>query len=140
MNDRKQIAIGYQLGSIRMRHHLFVALREFGVRGLIAQLIEPRTQSIASRVFSKHQPAQRDADLFRHDDFVGHGILQHPILMNACFMRECVGPHHGFIRRNTHSRDRREQPAGGINLLERDVRANGIARLANVQRHRNFFQ
>ena len=59
--------------------------------------------------------------------------------MNASFVREGIGSHHGFIGRNLHAGNFRKQLAGGKQLLV-DVGGRAETFLAHLQRHGDFFQ
>src|SRR6185437_6356516 len=86
VNNGQQIAIGYLLIGVGTGGGAGVALGQFGVRGLVAEFVEARTQGAAPGMLAEDERASRDSHLFRHDDFVGERIFQNAVLVNAGFV------------------------------------------------------
>ena len=80
------------------------------------------------------------ADILRPHDLVGPRVLQHPVLMNARFVRERVAPDDGLVRLHRFVGDLREQLARLEQPLGPDARVVGQAILPHAQRHHDLFE
>ncbi len=71
---------------------------------LVAQLFAPDAESVSARVLAQHQfRIGHSHRLWRHD-FVGQGILQNAVLMNAGFVGKCIATDNRLIRLHRHTR------------------------------------
>ena len=72
-------------------------------------------------MFSENQLPLGNADRFGRNDFVGEGILEDAVLVNACFVGKRVRAYDRFVGRYRSTGNFRQQAAGGIELFEMDI-------------------
>ena len=96
-------------------------------------------EGMAARVFAERQ-RHDEAELGRIHDLVGLRVLQHPVLVDAGFVRERVAPDDrlvGLYRLLGHAR---QQLAGIEQPLRDDRGVIGKAILAHAKRHHDFLE
>ena len=89
---------------------------------LVAQFGHPVAEGMPAAVLAQHEVRADEADVFRPHDFVGGALLQHAVLVDAGLVGEGVLPDDRLVPLDDHAGDRRDQPAGGAQLLRVDVR------------------
>ena len=94
---------------------------------------------MASRVLAQRQ-RHRQSELARVDDLVGRDVLEQPVLVDAGLVCERVRADDRLVRRYLVVREPLDEPRGGPDLREVDVRVRlqGIA--ANAHRHHDLLQ
>jgi hypothetical protein len=120
--------------------NLFENRLQFFIAQVIAQLFQmgvrrawrpeclPRTSLVAAQ-----------ADGFGLHDFIGHGVFQHAVLVNAGFVGKGIGAHDGFVGLHHDAGDHADQAAGGIDVLGVDAGFERHEILAGVQGHDHLF-
>ena len=76
-------------------------------------------ERVTPGMLSENDLAFGHADRSRRHDFVGNGVLQHAVLMDAGFVRERVVADDGLVGLNRHAGDFAQQAAGGVEFLGR---------------------
>ena len=127
-------------GFIGQRGYPLVAFVEFFGRGCVADFDQRRAQRIAARMFSEHQLPLGDADRFGGDDFVREGILEDAVLVDAGFVRERVRAYYGLVGRYRYAGNLRQQPAGGIQFVEMEIRGYAEGGLPHAQHDGDFLE
>ena len=133
-----QVAVGdHVLGvgqRLRLGDHL-VQLRVF-------QHVAQRAQAIGDRgaatVAAQHQLRILPADVLRPHDFVGAAVLQHAVLVDAGFMRECVETDDRLVALDLDAGDPRQQPRRGQQLRRVQPGVRAVVAGAHLQRHRQL--
>ncbi len=72
-------------------------------------------KSRAATVFPKHQVGFGKANIFGSHDFIRAAFLEHSVLVNARFVRECVASYDGFVALHFEASDLAEQRLVGTN-------------------------
>src|SRR5258708_12664741 len=64
---------------------------------LVAELFAAHGQGVTARMLAQNQCGVRHPDRLRRHDFVGEGILEDSVLMNAGLVREGVTSDNAFV-------------------------------------------
>ena len=91
-------------------------------------------------MFSDDHAVAGKAHRIRAHDFIGHGILEYAVLMDARFMGKGVRTHNGFVGLYHNAGDHGDQTTGGMNLLGFDTEIQSHLIPAGKKGHHNFFQ
>ena len=91
-------------------------------------------------MLSEYQIGFCKAHIFRAHDFIRAAFLEHPVLMNTRFVRECIATHDGFVALNLQARYLANQTTGGNQTLSLDARGAVEKLGARPHGHHNFFQ
>ena len=91
-------------------------------------------------MFSKNERARWDADTLRRNDFVSQRVLDDSILVDSRFVRERIGPHNGFVRRNLCAGDFREHAACTKEFFEPDSRRDSETFFAHREGDYHFLE
>src|SRR6266404_1470127 len=140
VGDRKDVPSANLLGQIGQGGHAGINLRQLSIARLETQIAQRLAERVAARMFSKNERACRDADTLRRNDFVRQRVLDNSILMDSRFVRECIGAHDGFVRRDLRAGDFREHAACGEELFEPDSRCHAKTILAHREGDYHFFK
>ena len=89
-NQRFDVAVEEFLLLVGQGLELLEDTGELGVAKLEAEFLDALAQCMSAAVLAEHERRAGQADVLRPHDFVGAGVLQHAVLMNARFMREGV--------------------------------------------------
>ena len=71
-------------------------------------------EGVAAAVFAQDQAVLADSHGFGFHYLIGHGVLEHSVLVNARLVGKGVGSHNGAVGLNHYAGDHAHQPAGGI--------------------------
>ena len=106
----------------------------------MAQRAQALFESMAAGVFAENQRVPLDADAFRAHDFIGQGIVQHAVLMDAGFVGEGVVADDRLVGRRRESGQVLDDAGGAVNLA--GIQANLHAEMfaAGGQGHGDFLQ
>jgi len=105
-----------------------------------AEFLQPLRERRSAGMLAKDEAVSGSPDRRRVQDFVGEGVGEHSVLMNAGFVGKCVSAHHGLVRRRSEADDLRKQPAGGAETIEDQRVRAGKFILAHEQGRGNLFQ
>ena len=139
-NQLKQVSVFDRLDLVRQSHKTAVDVVQLGPVEGKTQLFIAYPQSIPSRVLAQHQFVARSTHGLRRYDLIGGGILDHSILMDPGFMRECVPAYDRLVRLHVHASDFGQELAGGKQLLGHDRRLVGIVLSSYPHHHHQLFQ
>ena len=140
-DDGFQIGIGDNLLFVRNPFEPLECLIQF-LFGQIAvsQFFQPNFKSVSPRMFAQHQRTRRQPDRFRAHNFISGVVFQHPILMNARFVRKRIRADNGFIRLDGNAGICADHTAGAGDLGGVNVGGNGELLRAGGNCHHHFFQ
>ena len=100
---------------------------------------EAMLQGGTSAAGGQHDGIVVDAHVLRVHDFVGGGILQHAVLVDAAAMGEGVAAYDGLVGLHGHVHQRADHAAGGIDLCRVDVGVDAEVGM-RLEYHRNLFE
>eukprot|EP01137_Pigoraptor_chileana_P015167 Opistho-2@70777 len=114
------------------------------VHSLIRQVVvsefnEARTEGVASRMLPEDEVALQ-SHCFRSDDFVCLLMLEHAVLVNARFVRKCIGSHNGLVGLHDHASVRRDHSTRSHNLRRVNLGVHGKVLCMRVNGHNDLFQ
>ena len=114
------------------------------LEGIVAQLVAQFLQLVleggAAGMLAHDQGRFLDADAGRGHDFVGLGILQHAVLVDAAFMREGILANDRLVVLHREIRRGRHDLAGTRQMRRLDIGVEGHGIAAGAQRHHDFLQ
>ena len=82
----------------------------------VADLLAAALNGMTAGVLAENQRRLRHADLLGAHDFVGPAILQHAVLVDACFVRERVAADDRLVGLDAFAGERGEKLAGGVDF------------------------
>src|SRR5207249_11308318 len=96
-DKREQILIVDPLLAIREFGESMVSRVQFFAIQRVTQFFVSQRQGVPPRMLTKYKFIGWHAHGFRRHDFVAQWITDHPVLMDAGFVRKRVAPNDGFI-------------------------------------------
>ena len=111
LDDPLQIAVADRLAMLAERDDRVVDLVEILDRQREAERLAPALHGVAARVASEHELLGRLADVLRPHDLVGARVLEHPVLVDAGFVRERVAADDRLVGLHRFAGELREQLA-----------------------------
>ena len=106
----------------------------------VAECAGPIGQGRSSTMFTQYEIGFGDADIFGAHDLIGAWFFQHPVLVNACFVGECIASHDRFVPLDLHAGDGSEESTGWYQALAVDLGCTLVEILSRAHGHDNFFQ
>ena len=114
---------------------------EFNFIERMSHLGQAGAQGMAAGMFAQHQLGLVDAHILRAHDLIGGLVLQHPILVDAGFMRKGIGADNRLVRLDDDARVIADQFADAAKsaVVSIPVSRPKIG-LRVFKRHHHFFQ
>ena len=107
---------------------------------IITKLFKLFAKCVTAGMLAHYQRGLGNANAFRRHDFIGLGVLQHPILMNAALMGKCILTDNGFVILHRESRDRGHQLRRARNhfAINAGFKRHGVT--ADFERHNDLLK
>ena len=139
-HQRLDVAVEQLLLLVRQRLEFLEHTVEFRLIELEPERADALAERVPAAVLAEHQVSARQADILGAQDLVGRVVLEHPVLVNAGFVREGVFTHHRLVARDRHAGDAGDEPRGGVEAAGMNAGADVEERGARLQRHHHFLQ
>src|SRR6185369_8917515 len=106
----------------------------------VTELFQAHGEGVAARVLAHDEQRFARADRLGTHDFVGAGVFEHAVLVNARFVRKGVGADDRLVRLHDHAGAHADQAAGADQLRGVDAGAQTEHGLTRLQRHHDLFE
>ncbi|CWN84444.1 Uncharacterised protein [Neisseria meningitidis] len=106
---------------------------------LDAQIRQLGFEGVAAGQFAQAQSVSRPTDRFGRHNLVSFAVFQHPVLMDARFMRKGIGTDNGFVGLHGIARNGGHQFGRRHDLRGIDAGFQAEQVVAHFQRHHDFF-